>query len=99
MSDEIKKPNEPGTMFTHLPLPYVVTARVIVSDDAPPAEHVIHLTAYSMFEAMFQASISLGGTGGLEDAKVKVEKIEPDVPEYQRVFIGYLALAVLRTTH
>lgn len=70
--------------FSHQPLPYVVTARVVVSDDLPPEQHEIRLWAYSIFEAMLQASIQLGGRAGLEDGKVKVERIAPDVDAFRK---------------
>lgn len=70
-----------GDGFTHVPLPYLVTARVIQNDDAPPERVTVRQTAYSLFEAMFQTSIQLGGTG-FQDAKVHIEKIEPDIAGY-----------------
>lgn len=91
MTNDEKRPSEPGTMFTHLPLPYVVHVRVMMSEDAFPETHIVRLMAYSIFEAMCQASQQLGGGTILDDAKVKIERIEPDVPEYQRIFYGYIA--------
>lgn len=78
MSDNPKPSND---LIIHTPLPYVVTARVVVHEDLPPERHELHVTAYSIFEALLQASIQLGGTG-IEDARVKVERIEPDMEAY-----------------
>jgi len=94
MSEE-KRPSEPGTVFTHLPLPYIVHARVVVSEDAPAETTTVSVMAYSMFEAIFQVTQQLGGQPGLDDARVKIDKVEPDLPAYQRLFHGYVAAAVI----
>jgi len=81
MSDEPKKDSN---MWMHHPLPYVIRARVMVSDDTPQEQHMLHkIYAYSIIEAMFQACILLGGTG-MEDAKIKIDAIGPDLDELTR---------------
>lgn len=68
-------------MMTHAPLPYVVRVRLVRDDDAAPEVREIRLTAYSVLEAMLQATIEAGGST-FDDSKVKVEHITPDVPAF-----------------
>lgn len=77
-------------ILTHAPLPYIVKARVVVSEDAPAESREVRLFAYSVLEAMMQASQELGG--GFDDARVKVERIEPDVEGYLQM-VGKLHAA------
>ena len=94
MIDPKHKPDD--SIFIHAPLPYIVTARVIVSEDLPPERHEVRLVAYSILEAIMQASIQLGGDG-LEDSHVKVELIAPDLDRYMAMLIE-TRLAVGRTS-
>lgn len=71
-----------GAPLSHEPLPYVVTVRVALDDDHAPELRQIKLVAYSVIEAMVQASIIAGGSIGHEDARVKVERIDADVEAY-----------------
>lgn len=70
-------------LMTHRPLPYVVHLRAAASEDEPPVRHVKHLTAYSLIEAVLQASMEVTGS---VDAKqtVIVESVRPDVAEWLR---------------
>ena len=70
--------SQSGDIWIHHPLPYIIVARVVVSDDMAPESHVVSVVAYSALEAMFQATMRLGGSG-IGDAKVKIESIEPDL--------------------
>lgn len=69
--------------FTHDPLPYIVRTRSSVSDDAQPVVTEHRLTAYGVFEAVVQACVLAGGHG-LDDPKIIVEDVRPDVPEFMR---------------
>lgn len=69
-----------GDAFMHQPLPYLVTARVVVSDDAVPERQTVKVTAYSVFEAMLQVTMQIGS--GFADERVTIEKIEPDIEGY-----------------
>lgn len=81
MSDD--QPPKPQTdTFVHEPLPYLVTARIVLDDDQPPETRTVPLVAYSLLEAMVQASLLLGGGPGMNDAKVRIERIEPDIAAY-----------------
>lgn len=77
MSDVESKKD--SNMWVHHPLPYVIRARVMVNDDTPQEQRELRpVYAYSIIEAMFQACILLGGTG-MEDAKIKIDYIGPDL--------------------
>ena len=71
-------------MMTHEPLPYLVRVRQVTDEDSPPvvSEHTI--TAYSLLEAMLQATINAGGSG-LDDSKIKVESVEPDLAAWAKL--------------
>lgn len=77
MSDKPKV----DTLFVHEPLPYVATVKIVSDEDAPPETREIKTTAYSIFEAMIQASMECGSSG-LEDQKIKVTAIAPDLAAY-----------------
>lgn len=96
MSDDQKPPKEPSNVLVHMPLPYLVTARVVVSEDAAPERHVVKLNAYGVLEAVLQASYQLGGSG-FEDSKVKIESIEPDIPAFAKMFTQVILDAALGT--
>jgi hypothetical protein len=70
--------------FTHEPLPYVITLRSTLDDDAPPTVREFKVTAYSLFEAVIQATVEAGGSG-LADEKHKAERIAPDLDAYWKV--------------
>lgn len=82
---EDEKPQKPSDTFTHPPLPYVVTLRTAADDDSPARTVDYHLMAYGVMEAILQAIFQAGGSG-LEGEKHKVEKVEPDMKEYARLF-------------
>lgn len=83
-----------GDFMMHAPLPYLVTARVVLSDDAPPETRTISVIAYSLMEAMLQATQQLGT--GFDDARVKVERIEPDIAAYS-IMAGKIRAALAAT--
>lgn len=93
MSDDDKRPSEPGGMVTHLPLPYMVRARVVADDDAPPQVREFRVVAYSVFEAMMQVCVEAGSVS-LDDAKVKIEEIKPDEQAYRTMFYGEIQAAM-----
>ena len=85
MSSDPERPaSNSGDSLVHAPLPYLVRVRVVVDDDRPPEMRTIALTAYSMLEAMLQASLEAGGSGA-NDPRVTVEQIMPDLVAYQRL--------------
>lgn len=97
MSDEKPPEKSAADMWTHAPLPYVARIRVSRGDDEAPLLDEVRFDAYSIFEAMVQASMAGGGAyspTGLGDSKVTIEHLAPDVPEYLR----RLAIAVLHVT-
>ena len=77
----------PGDIWIHHPLPYIVYARVIVSEDMASEAHAVRLLAYSSLEAMFQASMQLGASG-IDDASVKVERVEPDITAFASMIVA-----------
>lgn len=95
MADEPKPPTEPGGMFTHMPLPYIVRVRIVSDDDAAPTVREVRTTAYSVFEALMQVTFEAGGSE-FNDAKVKVEEVKPDVAAYRTLFMGEIAAALAR---
>lgn len=89
-----RKPSEPSDMFTHMPLPYIVRLRQTSDDDAAPIRCELKLNAYSVMEAVVQATLQVGGTG-VNEGKVQVEEVMPDTEAYAEVF-GRLLLARTR---
>jgi hypothetical protein len=70
-------------ILTHRPLPYVVVVRTVTDDDAPPQTSVIRVRAYSILEAMIQATTNLsGGYRVGSDSKAEIISIEPDMPAF-----------------
>ena len=80
MPDEQKS----GDAFTHQPLPYIVRIRIIQNDDVVPEIQEFHIVAYSIIEAMIAGCFQAGGRG-LEDSRLKVEDIKPDIVEYLKM--------------
>jgi hypothetical protein len=79
-------------MYTHHPLPYAVTVRSTVDEDSAPTVRTFTVTAYSLMEALIQASFEAGGTG-LEDQKHHIERVEPDLPAFLSLALkGKLAI-------
>jgi hypothetical protein len=76
MSDD-KRPS--GDTWTHQPLPYRVRMRVTAGDDATPTVVEHRCLAYSVLEAVIQASMSATGAATIDNQKVTLERIEPDV--------------------
>ena len=76
-----------GDMWVHQPLPYIIVARVVVSEDMASEQHIIRTIAYSALEAMFQVTIQFGGAG-VDDAKVKIEHIEPDLAAFASMIVA-----------
>lgn len=79
MDNQSSKPV--GDMFVHAPLPYIVTVKSTMDDDAVPSIQTVNVVAYSILEAMLQATTQVGGKG-FDDEKHRVERIEPDVPAF-----------------
>ncbi len=75
--------NRGDSIFIHEPLPYVVRVRSVLSEDEPPEVRTFRMFAYSVLEAVIQATFMAGGNG-LEDARHRIEAIEPDLAEYIR---------------
>jgi hypothetical protein len=68
--------------WAHAPLPYVVVLRVAATEDEEPVTSTHRLRAYSVIEALLQASMQ--ATGHYAEGKVTVESIAPDVEAYWR---------------
>ena len=84
-----------GNFWQHMPLPYVVRVRATLSDDAPPVTAEYHLWAYSVMEAGIEASYE--ACGAIDQARVVVEHIEPDLSAYLAAVQQYeLAKEMLR---
>lgn len=79
MKEDSQKPL--GDSFVHSPLPYLVTVKSTVDDDSVPSVQVVSVTAYCLFEAMFQAITQVGGKG-FDDERHRVEAIGPDVAAF-----------------
>ena len=81
--DELKRPTNQGDMFVHHPLPYIVKLHVSLGDDTVPHERTWEGYAYSILEAVFQATTSVGGSG-FGDERIKVVDMAPDLLAYVR---------------
>jgi hypothetical protein len=80
--DDLKRPTSSGgDMFCHGPMPYVVEMRLTLTDDEAPRSETWRGYAYSLLEAMLQASMAVGGKG-VSDERVKVIFIGPDLVTY-----------------
>ncbi len=72
-------------LYAHAPLPYVVTVRVMISEDAPPQRIEHKVVAYSLYEAIFTAVIQSTGAASLNDARCVIESVAPDTMEWTRM--------------
>jgi len=72
--------------WEHSPLPYVVRLRVAMDEDSVPEVSEFHVTAYSIFEAMMQATLQAGGQV-LDGTKIRVEDVRPDPRKRQEIVI------------
>lgn len=70
--------SRPDDLMVHMPLPYVVRLRVAHSDDAKPETVTERVVAYSILDAMMQASLRVRGMSGLAEGQAVVEDITPD---------------------
>ena len=70
----------------HQPLPYVVKVRVTSSEDSAPQVREFRMFAYSAYEALLQAMFEAGGQS-IDDVKVKLEEIRPDLPAYLEMLL------------
>lgn len=86
--------NTINNFWVHEPLPYIITVRSTVSDDAAPVEQDYPETAYSIFEAILQAVSEAGGTG-LDDVKHKAVRIRPDTLHFKALLMSTMANAFL----
>lgn len=73
--------------YAHEPLPYVVRVRTTLGEDSVPDVQERHVTAYSLYEAMFQAVVEATGTAP-DAAKYVVEHIGPDLPAYTAAVVA-----------
>lgn len=78
MSEEPKKKAD---IYQHDPLPYVVALRIGLDEDAPTSDYEWRGYAYSIFEAMMQATI---GATGDANGSVRIVSILPDIAEFYR---------------
>lgn len=77
---EEKPRSLPGDAHLHAPLPYRVVLRVVIDQDKPPQRIEAHVTAYSLYEAMYSAILS--ELGRIENVDCEIEEIGPDVPAF-----------------
>ena len=89
------KPTEPGGLLTHMPLPYAVRVRTVVTEDSTPVITERTVMAYSVMEAAMQLSLEAGASG-VNDAKSSIESIQPDVAAYSAIFYSELQAALAR---
>ena len=80
MSEPSKAPS--GDTWAHRPLPYVVRLRVSTDDDKPSVRYEHRCLAYSLLEALIQASVAATGQATIDNQKVAVERLEPDWEAY-----------------
>jgi len=92
-----EKPDKPNSMLTHQPLPYLVRLREAIggNDDLAPTIREERVVAYSLMEALLQATFQAGGTG-VDDSRYRVEFIGPDLEAYGVLFADSFALALAR---
>ena len=83
--NEDEKPREPDSMTSHRPHPYAVRVRVTESEDTVPRVHEYRGIAYSVFEAVMQATFEAGAKE-IDGVKCKVEAVGPDLEAYVRMF-------------
>lgn len=84
MSDEDKDKPKVDRIWVHDPLPYIVRLRETLNEDSVPTVNEYRVVAYSIFEAMVQATTRAGGRG-IDDIRYKIEDIYPDLEEYFRM--------------
>ena len=80
MSESGKAPS--GDTWAHRPLPYVVRLRISADDDKPSVQFECRGVAYSLMEAMVQATVAATGQAAIDNQKIAVEQLEPDLDAY-----------------